>query len=188
MLGERFEQALKFATQRHGEQRRKGTDIPYISHLLSVCALVIEAGGNEDEAIAALLHDAVEDQKATLDEIRDLFGDTVADVVDQCSDTDQEPKPPWRERKERFIARLPDLSPSARLVATADKLHNVRSILADYRVNGESVWEKFNGHREGTLWYYRSVVEGIEPVVEPLHLSLEKAIAELEKMVAEEAG
>ncbi len=161
MLGKRFEQALVFATRRHGDQKRKGSEVPYVSHLLAVCALVLEAGGDEDEAIAALLHDTVEDQKASLAEIRALFGETVAAVVHGCSDTDRHPKPPWRERKVGFLATLASLPASARLVVVADKLHNARCTLAEFEATGDAVWDKFNGGREGTLWYYRSVVQGL---------------------------
>ncbi len=180
MLSERFEEALLFATRRHAGQVRKGTDVPYVSHLLSVCALVIEAGGDEDAAIGALLHDAVEDQKATLDEVRERFGAVVAAIVDQCSDTDEVPKPPWRARKEAFIASLAGMSAPARLVATADKTHNVRSILADYRRDGESVWEKFNGGREGSLWYYRAVCDALAVPGSRLGDLLRAAVDELE--------
>jgi (p)ppGpp synthase/HD superfamily hydrolase len=178
MLGERFERALVFAARRHADQVRKGTDIPYVSHLLSVCALVIEGGGGEDEAIAALLHDAVEDQKATLEEIGAEFGDAVAHIVDQCSDTDEEPKPPWLERKRQFVARVPQLTEASRLVARADKLHNVRSILVDYRECGEQAWDKFKGGRDGTLWYYRAVADALGEG--PLQDQLQDAVAALE--------
>jgi len=187
MLGRRFEQALVFATRRHGDQKRKGTRIPYVSHLLAVCALVIEAGGDEDAAIAALLHDAVEDQKATLAEIHTLFGEVVAAVVRECSDTDQDPKPPWCERKVGFLATLAGLSDSARLVVAADKLHNARSTLAELETAGDAVWEKFNGGRDGTLWYYRSVVQGLVqggPAATPLLRSLEETVARLEAAAA----
>ncbi len=184
MLGQRFESALIFSTQRHSDHKRKGTEIPYVSHLLSVCALVIEAGGYEDDAVAALLHDAVEDQKATLDEVRELFGEEVAAVVDQCSDTDEDPKPPWIERKKEFIARIPSLTPSARLVTAADKLHNVRSILADYRTHGDAVWDKFNGGRDGTLWYYRAVADALGDDDGPLFKALASTVGELEHAAA----
>lgn len=180
MLGEAFETALLFAKRRHDQQVRKGTDIPYLSHLLSVCALVIEAGGDEEEAIAALLHDAVEDQKATLSEIREHFGERVAEIVDLCSDTDVEPKPPWLERKRQFVARVPQLTDSARLVARADKLHNVRSIIDDYRQRGEQAWEKFNGGRDGTLWYYRAVADALGEG--PLQPQLVEAVTQLERV------
>ena len=163
-LSPRFESALVMAAQLHADQVRKGTDIPYVSHLLAVASLVIEHGGSEDQAIAALLHDAVEDQGGidTLNRIRDEFGDTIADIVDQCTDAYVKPKPPWRQRKEDYIAAIPDKSPLARFVSTADKLHNARSILADYRNVGESLWDRFTGGREGTLWYCRTIFDAFE--------------------------
>ncbi len=182
ILGKRFEAALAFAANRHAEQWRKGTEIPYIAHLLSVCALVLEAGGDEDEAIAALLHDAVEDQAATLNEVREKFGDRVAGVVDECSDTDEEPKPEWLVRKEAFVARLDRMTASAQMVAAADKLHNVRSITADCRAGGESVWSKFKGGRDGTLWYYRAVADGLTRAPEGLLEELQRAVADLERV------
>lgn len=181
MLTGRFEKALAFAARRHAGHTRKGTDIPYISHLMAVCALVIEAGGGEDEAIGALLHDAVEDQKATLDEIAERFGAGVAEVVDHCSDTDREPKPPWRQRKESFIARVSAAPAAAQIVVAADKLHNLRSIAADYEIEGDAVWDRFNGGRDGTLWYYRAVCESLSQVPPALHDSLRSAVADLER-------
>jgi GTP pyrophosphokinase len=159
-LSARFEEALIFATQLHTHQTRKGSQTPYIAHLLGVTALVIESGGDEDTAIAALLHDAVEDQGGldTLAEIRQRFGARVAEIVDSCSDAYTIPKPSWRERKEAYLNHLPEATPEARLVSLADKLHNARSILRDLR-QGENIWEKFNGGKEGTLWYYRSLVD-----------------------------
>jgi (p)ppGpp synthase/HD superfamily hydrolase len=159
-LTERFEQALVYATRLHAQQTRKVTGVPYISHLLSVTALVLEDGGDEDEAIASLLHDAVEDQggQATRTEIRRLFGERVVAIVDGCTESDTEPKPPWRERKERYLEQLRQGSPSVRRVALADKLHNARSILRDYRLQGESLWSAFRGGKEGTLWFYHSVL------------------------------
>lgn len=156
----RFEEAFGYAMELHGRQKRKGTQVPYMAHLLAVTALVIEDGGDEDQAIAALLHDAVEDQggQATMDEIRRRFGDRVAHIVDGCTDTYQEPKPPWRQRKEAYLAHLPTASPEVRRVSLADKLHNSHSILSDLLL-GECVWERFRGGKNGTLWYYRSLLE-----------------------------
>lgn len=151
-----------FANRLHANQTRKGTSTPYIAHLLAVTALVIENGGKEDEAIAALLHDAVEDQggQETRDEIRRRFGDKVVSIVDGCTDTDEDPKPPWRKRKEEYIARLrKELSDSVRLVSLADKVHNARTIIADRFQIGDAVWARFKGGKEGTLWYYRSLVD-----------------------------
>lgn len=188
LLTERFEEALVLAAQFHARQLRKGTTIPYISHLLAVTSLVLEHGGNEDEAIAALLHDAVEDQGGAdaREKIRRLFGENVAAIVDGCSDTDQMPKPPWRERKERYIAHLRTASPSVRLVSAADKLHNVRSVLADYRNLGEALWSRFNGGKAGTLWYYRAVTDALREVgPSPLIDELDHTLAELEHLAIE---
>jgi len=162
-LGDRFEQALLLATRLHAGQTRKETDIPYIGHLLAVTGMVLENGGDEDTAIAALLHDAIEDQgdQITLDEIRARFGDPVATIVAGCTDATTRPKPPWRGRKEAYLAHLRHASTAEQLVAAADKLHNARAILADYRVLGEALWGRFNGGREGTLWYYRALVEAL---------------------------
>lgn len=184
-LTERFEEALVLAAQFHARQLRKGTTIPYIAHLLAVTSLVLENGGNEDEAIAALLHDAVEDQGGAdaRETIRRLFGDDVTAIVDGCSDTDIVPKPPWRERKERYIAHLRTASPSMRLVSAADKLHNVRSILADYRMLGEVLWRRFNGGKAGTLWYYRAVTDTLREVgPSPLIDELDRTLTELERL------
>ncbi|MEB3335861.1 MAG: HD domain-containing protein [Leptolyngbyaceae bacterium] len=185
-LTSRFEQALAFASQLHREQVRKGTTIPYISHLMAVSSLVLEQGGNEDEAIAALLHDAVEDQGGLpiLTEIRDRFGDQVAAIVAGCTDTDVVPKPPWKERKEAYINHIIDASPSVRLVSAADKLHNARSILADYRQLQDELWSRFKGGREGTLWYYRALVEAFRATGStPLIEELDRTVSELEGLV-----
>lgn len=160
-LSSRFEEALVFATQLHADQLRKSSQTPYIAHLLNVTGCVLEAGGDEDTAIAALLHDAVEDQGGleTLEEIRSRFGDHVASIVDECSDAYTIPKPPWQTRKETYLAHLPESSPEAQLVSLADKLHNARSILRDLISGRENIWDKFNGGKDGTLWYYRSLVD-----------------------------
>lgn len=164
LLSSRFVDALQFALKLHGEQTRKGTDIPYVSHLLGVASIVLEHGGSEDEAIAALLHDAGEDAggQATIDDIRHRFGDTVADLVLGCTDTLEEPKPDWRIRKEAYIAHLAEADRSMCLVSAADKLHNARSIEHDYRMLGESLWIRFRGGKDGTLWYYRTLTEAFQ--------------------------
>ncbi len=185
VLGPRFEEALRLACELHREQWRKGSGTPYVAHLLSVASLVLEHGGGEDEAIAGLLHDAVEDQggKATLERIRERFGDGVAEIVAACSDSDAVPKPPWRERKERYLTHLAETTPRARLVSAADKLHNARSVLADYRVIGEELWTRFQGGREGTLWYYRSLVGAFRRCDGgPLVDELERVVAQIEEM------
>ncbi len=158
-LGPRFLRAFEFAAKMHAGQTRKASTIPYIAHLMGVASLVLEAGGDEDLAIAALLHDVVEDCGGApmLDEVRRRFGARVAKVVDGCTDADTEPKPPWRERKENYIRHLRKADADTRLVSAADKLNNVRSILADYREIGEAIWLRFNGGRDGTLWYYRTL-------------------------------
>ena len=159
-LSTRFEAALVYATRLHANQVRKGSGVPYISHLLSVAALVLEAGGDEDEAIAALLHDAIEDQGGakTREEIRQRFGERVVSIVDGCTDSETLPKPPWKERKLNYLEKMRLASPEVRRVSLADKLHNARSIVADWEQEGEKVWQKFKGGKEGTLWFYRSLV------------------------------
>ena len=158
-LGRRFLRALEFAAEKHSVQVRKASTIPYIAHLMGVASLVLEAGGDEDLAIAALLHDVVEDCGGApmLKEVRRRFGARVANVVDGCTDADTIPKPPWRERKENYIRHLRHADVDTRLVSAADKLNNIRSIMSDYRAIGESVWSRFNGGRDGTLWYYRTL-------------------------------
>ena len=158
-LGPRFLKAFLFAAEQHAGQARKTTTIPYIAHLMGVTSLVLEAGGDEDLAIAALLHDVVEDCGGApmLKEVQRRFGRRVAKIVDACTDADTYPKPPWRERKEKYLRHLKTADAGTRLVSAADKLNNIRSILSDYREIGESVWSRFNGGREGTLWYYHTL-------------------------------
>jgi (p)ppGpp synthase/HD superfamily hydrolase len=160
-LSPRYEAALVMATQLHASQTRKGSDVPYVSHLLGVSSLVIEHGGTEDQAIAGLLHDAVEDQGGleTLERIKKHFGSGVADIVNHCTDAYEEPKPDWRPRKEKYIAEIANMPPEARLVSCADKLHNARAILSDLREVGDDLWGRFTGKKDGTLWYYRSLVD-----------------------------
>jgi (p)ppGpp synthase/HD superfamily hydrolase len=180
----RLAEALSYAAALHAEQRRKLSGEPYVAHLLAVAAIVMEYGGDEDEAIAALLHDAVEDQggTATREEIGRRFGQRVAQIVDGCTDTAESPKPPWRERKEAFIARLANAPASVRLVVAADKLHNTRSILREYRRLGESLWGHFRGGRDGTLWYFRAVVDTLRRIeTTPLVEELEAAVGEMER-------
>jgi (p)ppGpp synthase/HD superfamily hydrolase len=184
-LGPRFRRAFEFVAEKHAGQTRKGSTIPYIAHLMGVASLVLEAGGDEDLAIAALLHDVVEDcgGMPMLKEVRRKFGKRVAKVVDGCTDTDTEPKPPWRARKENYIRHLKGSDADTRLVAAADKLNNVRSILSDYRAIGESVWSRFNGGREGTLWYYRTLRDQfLRHPRNRVTLDLELAVNELETL------
>lgn len=160
----RFAEALQYAATIHSEQLRKCTSIPYISHLLAVSALVLEHGGSEDESIAALLHDAVEDAggKARLEDIIQKFGRNVGDIVLSCSDADTFPKPPWRERKEKYIAHLKESNPSVLLVVAADKLHNATTILRDVREHGEKVWDRFKVNKETSVWFYREVTKALK--------------------------
>jgi (p)ppGpp synthase/HD superfamily hydrolase len=189
-LTDRFDQALLFARRKHGRQGRKETTVPYISHLMSVAGLVLEAGGDEDLAIAALLHDVIEDcGAANREEIRQRFGDRVLHIVEGCTDTDVNPKPPWRKRKEDYIHHLQTADAETRLVSTADKVHNASRILADYYEFGEAVWERFSGKREGTLWYYRALLEEFKRRdTNRLTRELERVVKELETAVRERAG
>jgi len=160
-LGPRFLRAFAFAAVKHAGQTRKASTIPYLAHLMGVASLVLEFGGDEDMAIAALLHDVVEDCGGApmLKEVRQNFGARVAKIVDGCTDSDTDPKPPWRERKEFYIRHLKTADAETRLVSAADKLNNVRSILSDYREVRELIWLRFKGGREGTLWYYQALLE-----------------------------
>ena len=187
--GEKFEEALLYAARLHRDQTRKGTDTPYITHLLAVAAIVGENGGTEDEVVAALLHDAPEDQggEERLEDIRVRFGEAVAEIVDGCVDTYEDPKPAWRPRKEAYVERMETAPASVQLVSAADKLHNARSILADLRSLGDDLWDRFTGGKSGTLWYYRALVEAYSAarassVVE----ALDRVVSEIEALAASE--
>jgi (p)ppGpp synthase/HD superfamily hydrolase len=164
VLGDRFNEALAFAVELHANQARKGTIIPYVTHLFSVCALVPEDGGTEDEAIAALLHDGPEDQggQAVLEEIRRRFGPEVAAMVDGLSDTMETPKPPWRQRKEAYLERLRREPESVLRISLADKLHNLRSVATDLELIGDELWSRFNADRDAQAWYYRELLAVFE--------------------------
>ncbi len=186
MLSPKFTEALVYATELHATQIRKGSGVPYIAHLLGVASIALEYGANESEAIAALLHDAIEDQGGAKirAEIQQRFGETIASIVEGCTDTDIIPKPPWRERKQAYIAHIPHASTSVRLVSAADKLYNAQSILKDYRQIGDEIWERFTGKKAGTLWYYRSLVNAFRQVDStPLVEELDRVVSELEKLV-----
>jgi (p)ppGpp synthase/HD superfamily hydrolase len=163
-LSNRFDEALVYASRLHKNQKRKGSGIPYLSHLLGVTALVIEDGGDEDAAIAALLHDAVEDQGGVkvLNEINSRFGERVANIVEGCTDAFTFPKPAWKTRKEQYLARLKNAGPEIIQVSLADKIHNASTTLRDLQKNGKVVWTRFNGGRESTLWYYQALVDVFE--------------------------
>jgi (p)ppGpp synthase/HD superfamily hydrolase len=183
MLTDRFQRALVFAAQRHNDQHRKGTKIPYISHLLATAGLVLETGGDEDQAIAGLLHDAIEDGKASYEEIADRFGARVADIVLACSEREGSDGASWRVRKEAYIATLRHHDPDAALVANADKLHNARSVLYDYRRLGDDLWALFKPDAE-PLWYFRSLADLYleRDFNSPLAAELDRTVRELEDL------
>jgi (p)ppGpp synthase/HD superfamily hydrolase len=159
VLGIRLQRAFRYAAEKHEGQARKQTAVPYLSHLMAVASLVLEAGGDEEMAIAALLHDVVEDcgGMPRLREIRQQFGARVARIVEGCTDSFGDPKPEWIERKRDYLREVKHADAETRLVSASDKLHNVRTILADYRQDGEAIWPRFSGKKEGTLWYYRAL-------------------------------
>lgn len=186
--GEKFEQALSYAARLHQQQKRKGTETPYVTHLLAVAAIVGENGGTEDEVVAALLHDAIEDTDATEEELAARFGRWVADIVAACSDADTKPKPPWRGRKRRHVEHVREAPTPVRLVVAADKLHNARTLLAGLRATeesaGEEIWDRFNGGRDGTLWYYRAMTEALrEAGPNPIVEELDRVVSALEHHV-----
>src|SRR5208283_4660883 len=158
-LGSRLQRAFRYAAEQHDGQTRKQSAVPYLSHLMAVASLVLEAGGDEDMAIAALLHDVVEDcgGMPRLREVRKMFGSRVAKIVEGCTDSFGEPKPEWVERKKGYLREVKHADVETRLVSASDKLHNVRTILTDYRQHGEAIWTRFTGKKEGTLWYYRAL-------------------------------
>ena len=166
VLGNRFFDAVALAAKLHATQRRKGGTVPYLSHLLIVAGTVLETGGDEDEAIAALLHDAAEDQggRPTLDLIRDRFGDKVAGIVGDCTDSFEDPKPAWRPRKERYVAHLAAAGRSTKRVAGSDKLHNLSRTLANYRAAPDkpAFWSRFNSSGRDQAWYYGECLKAIE--------------------------
>lgn len=189
MLSERFDDALLFAAEIHREQRRKGSSVPYIHHLLAVTALVGEHGGSEEQVVAALLHDAIEDCLEHVPDVREQiqarFGDGVLAIVEACTDADVLPKPPWRERKEGYIARLraKQADDPALLVSLADKVHNAHSILRDYQRIGDELWGRFRGGREGTLWYYRELSDAFgEKGLGPLAREFDRVVTTIHRL------
>jgi (p)ppGpp synthase/HD superfamily hydrolase len=190
-LTSRFTDAFACAFEVHREQTKKSTTVPYIAHLLEVAGLVLSYGGNEDEAIAALLHDSVEDhpEVASFETIAKRFGGEVADIVESCSDATVIPKPPWKGRKEKYIAHLRSADDAVLMVAAADKLVNARSVMKDYRQAGEEVWNRFNAGKPDQLWYYGEVTEAILAAAgngraRPLAEELKRAVDELQALCA----
>jgi (p)ppGpp synthase/HD superfamily hydrolase len=187
-LADRFIAAVAFANEVHGSRRRLGTEIPYMAHLLVVTGLVLEDGGDEAQAIAALLHDAVEDGGGhpMLERIRAEFGDEVAAIVEAASDSaDPDDRRSWRERKEDYLAHLPEIADDGVLrVVLADKVHNARSIVRDYRAEGDALWSRFtNKTIDDQLWYYHALTEFFaERHPGPLVEDLKRALAELEEL------
>ena len=164
LLTGRFTEATAYAFEHHRHQIRKGSGIPYASHLFAVTAIALEMGCTEDEAIAALLHDVVEDGGGVQAEAytREHFGEHVAAMVRANSDTDVEPKPPWRARKEAYIAGVASKDIGAVRVSIADKLHNALMIVSDHRLVGKELWDRFSASASDTLWYYDSLIEAFE--------------------------
>ena len=189
-LTERFERAMVYAARAHRTQKRKGSGVPYLSHLMQVAGLALEYGADEDVAIAALLHDVIEDcGKQTIEEIGEQFGERVLVIVKGCSDTldkvNEERE--WRDRKEDYLSHLrTEASDDVLLVSCCDKLHNSRSILSDLKEQGESIWEIFKGGREGTLWYYRALVDAYQQISAPERLvrELDEVVSEIERLSA----
>lgn len=183
-LSRNFDDAFHFAAEVHRQQTRKGTEIPYLTHLMAVSALVGEHGGDEDQMIAGLLHDTMEDQGITRQQIEQRFDRRVADIVEACTDSTEQPKPPWRERKARYIEHLRTATPDIKLVSAADKLHNARSILSDLRVHGPALWSRFTvGSAEGVLWYFRGLLEAFrQGWSHPLVDELERTIGQIEQL------
>ena len=169
-LSTRFDEALVLASTLHRKQARKASGVPYVAHLLGVASLVLEEGGSEDMAIAALLHDAAEDQggETVLEEISASFGTEVARWVRQASDSFTQPKAEWETRKRHHLAAIPAADREARLIMLADKVHNARSILADHARVGAVVWERFSVPRERTLWYYETLLEVFDRELSPV--------------------
>jgi (p)ppGpp synthase/HD superfamily hydrolase len=185
-LGARLQRGFRYAAEKHAGQARKQTAVPYLSHLMAVTSLVLEAGGDEDLAIAALLHDVVEDcgGMPRLREIRKLFGSRVARIVEGCTDSFGEPKPEWIERKKDYLREVKQADSETRLVSACDKLHNVRTILTDYRQHGEAIWARFSGKKAGTLWYYRALSDEYRRRgANRITRELEIAVSELESAV-----
>ena len=185
ILGPRLQRAFRYAAEKHAGQTRKQTAVPYLSHLMAVASLALEAGGDEDMAIAALLHDVVEDcgGMPRLREIRKQFGPRVAKIVEGCTDSFVEPKPEWLHRKKDYLREVKHANAETRLVSASDKLHNVRTILADYRQDGEAIWKRFTGKREGTLWYYRALSDEYQRRPNRITRELEIAVSELESLM-----
>lgn len=192
VVGKRFREALVWAAELHEEQRRKGGNVPYVAHLLGVASIVLEHGGTEDQAIGALLHDALEDQahRMTPGEIRARFGAKVEEIVEACTDGDaeeQQDRDParWRVRKQKYIDAIATKPADALLVSMADKLYNARAILEDFREIGDRLWPRFTAGKEGNLWYYRAMLTAFKARADNrLWHELDRTVADIERMAA----
>lgn len=182
LLATSVKDAFDYAFDLHAHQCRKGTDIPYVSHLMSVAALTLESGGRDAEVMAAFLHDAVEDQggEATLREIKRRFGERVAWMVDGCTDSCENPKPDWRVRKERYVARIAEAPLEIKRISICDKLHNIRCTVQEYRQEGEALWDKFSGKRDLIDWYYPMLLQAYR--VQSLPTGLAAFVEEIEHL------
>jgi GTP pyrophosphokinase len=178
-LTNRLDQAFRYAHEVHAEQFRKGTSVPYLGHLMGVASIVLDDGGTEDETIAALLHDAAEDHggRTRLEDIRSRFGDAVAQIVSDCTDNWDTPKPPWVERKQSYVQHARMLSPSSLRVSAADKVHNTYGLLRDLRNAGEAVWGRYEASADDVLTYYESLVRAYR------HAGGGRLVDELERIV-----
>jgi len=201
LLTARFDAALHYATAHHALQLRKGTDVPYVAHLLAVASLALEMGGDEDEAIGALLHDVVEDGggEDALTEIRETFGQPVADIVLANSDSVDDgsgAKPGWWQRKRSYVNAIATKSPAALRVSLADKVHNARAILLDYRTHGDELWARFGqGQGIATRIYYRELAAAFErerdrvgPLAEPFVDELRRTVDAITGLAEEHQG
>ena len=190
VVGKRFRDALVWSAELHEEQRRKGGNIPYVAHLIGVASIVLEHGGDEDQAIGALLHDALEDQahRMTPREIRARFGDKVEAIVEACTDgepDEQRDRDParWRVRKQKYIDDIATKPVEALLVSMADKLYHARAILEDFRALGDALWPRFTAGKDGTLWYYRSLLTAFRPRAENrLWHELDRTVSDIERL------
>lgn len=184
-LTTRFTRAFGFAYHAHLDTVRKGTGIPYLSHPMAVAAIVFEHGGSEDQAIAALLHDTVEDCGVRYETLAAEFGPAVARIVKDCTDAETDPKPPWKERKVRYIEHIRKADPASLLVSAADKLHNARAIVHDVKLHGAGVWKRFNTTPDEILWYYDSLVRAFRKRSAHLTDGFRHLLASLEAEVSQ---
>ena len=182
----KYYEALSFAAQLHDGQFRKGSKVPYLTHLMTVSSYVFEFGGSEDQAIAGLLHDAIEDQgnKTYLKELEKLFGSEVSRIVAACTDTEVEPKPPWEERKKAYLEKLGEKDSSIKLVVACDKFHNAQCIVRDVKLYGPDVWKRFNAEPARILWYYETLVVNLTDLNSVLIKLLDMEVKEIKKLIS----